>query len=247
GIKALSASVEGDAKYCKQHVSSAVQLVKMGLQDSSQRVKYDALGCLGAMAEQYAGAFQSEFHNVLVEDVISLITTNDNCTRVQGHCVSSLINFYNPQQSAAEQLEPYVDSLLNSLCRCLQEAEVEVQQECLSLVGCIALVIEVDFTRYYEAFMPGIKNILQNALAPSMSQLRSKAMECVGLIGEAVGPELFVNDAVEVMRVLVPSLQNCEGRGAPEEVSTACARICKALKQEFLPFLPLFGRKGGNG
>jgi hypothetical protein len=41
--------------------------------------------------------------------------------------------------------------------------------------------------------------------------LRGKAMECVGLIGEAVGDEAFENDAIEVMDILLTAMvsANC--------------------------------------
>jgi hypothetical protein len=37
--------------------------------------------------------------------------------------------------------------------------------------------------------IPGIKAILRSAASPDRSALRGKAMECAGLVGEAVGTE----------------------------------------------------------
>jgi hypothetical protein len=49
--------------------------------------------------------------------------------------------------------------------------------------------------------MPGIKSILIEATAPEFLELRGKAMECAGLIGEAVGVERFTADALEIMKL----------------------------------------------
>jgi hypothetical protein len=55
-------------------------------------------------------------------------------------------------------------------------------------------------------FMPGIKSIMREACAPQFELLRGKAMECVGIIGEAVGDEVFAADALEVMELLIHSI-----------------------------------------
>jgi hypothetical protein len=51
--------------------------------------------------------------------------------------------------------------------------------------------------------MPGIKNILRNATGEAQGELRGKAMQCVGLIGEAVGEAMFLQDGLEVMDILM--------------------------------------------
>jgi hypothetical protein len=43
--------------------------------------------------------------------------------------------------------------------------------------------------------------------------LRGKAMECVGLIGEAVGDEAFENDAIEVMDILLTAMVSAKTLG----------------------------------
>ncbi len=57
------------------------------------------------------------------------------------------------------------------------------------------------FAPYYDQFMPGIKSILVEATSAELVELRGKAMECAGLIGDAVGMERFSRDAIEIMRL----------------------------------------------
>jgi hypothetical protein len=69
--------------------------------------------------------------------------------------------------------------------------------------------------------------------------LRAKALECVSLVGMAVGRERFRADAGHVMQFL-RGLQGAE-LDADDPTSSyvlqAGARLCRALGPEFLPYL----------
>lgn len=54
------------------------------------------------------------------------------------------------------------------------------------------------FQKYYDAVMPFLKTILVNATDKSNRMLRAKAMECISLVGMAVGKEKFRDDAKQV-------------------------------------------------
>jgi hypothetical protein len=51
--------------------------------------------------------------------------------------------------------------------------------------------------------MPLLKTILANATSKEYSVLRGKTMECISLMGIAVGKEKFIHDAKEIMELLV--------------------------------------------
>ena len=48
---------------------------------------------------------------------------------------------------------------------------------------------EEKFLHYYDRFMPNLKYIMQNALSSDYRMLRGKTIECISLIGLAVGKE----------------------------------------------------------
>lgn len=54
--------------------------------------------------------------------------------------------------------------------------------------------------------MPGIISLLREATSADLTLLRGKAMECTGLIGEAVGVEVFAADALEIMQLFMNAL-----------------------------------------
>jgi hypothetical protein len=76
------------------------------------------------------------------------------------------------------------------------------------LDSCVAQICPEQFTVFYDHFMPGIKSLLTEATAPELSELRGKAIECAGLIGEAVGAQTFARDALEIMRIFVHAMVN---------------------------------------
>ena len=71
---------------------------------------------------------------------------------------------------------------------------------------CIATVSGEAFVPYYAGFMPGIISLLKEATSADLTLLRGKAMECTGLIGEAVGVQVFAADALEIMQLFMNAL-----------------------------------------
>lgn len=54
--------------------------------------------------------------------------------------------------------------------------------------------------------MPFLRGVMEAATAPHLVELRGKAMECVGLIGDAVRAEVFAPDALHVMHTLLGAM-----------------------------------------
>lgn len=62
----------------------------------------------------------------------------------------------------------------------------------------LPVIQQEHFQKYYDAVMPYLKAILMNATDKSNRMLRAKAMECISLVGMAVGKEKFREDAKQV-------------------------------------------------
>ena len=62
----------------------------------------------------------------------------------------------------------------------------------------IHFVFQDHFKKYYDAVMPYLKAILMNATDKSNRMLRAKSMECISLVGMAVGKDKFRDDAKQV-------------------------------------------------
>jgi len=110
--------------------------------------------------------------------------------------------------------------------------------------------------------MPLLLNVLRNADGAEYSKLRTKAMECAGLIAIAVGKEVFRPDSGTLVELLiriqsepgfdslaVASLANCRSLvEMPQDPSdtqltyylmSTWAKICQAMDVEFEPYLPV--------
>ena len=82
--------------------------------------------------------------------------------------------------------------------------------------------------------MPALKYIIQHATAAELRLLRGKTIECISLIGLAVGGEKFMNDAGEVMELL---LKSQKGTGdeelADDDPQVNCLYYCSLGRLKF--------------
>merc|ERR1719229_1054298 len=104
-------------------------------------------------------------------------------------------------------------------------------EQLVTTLASIADTVEERFETYYDRFMPALKYILQNANAPNYRLLRGKTIECISLIGLAVGKAKFLPDASEVMNLLLKSQQEDDLMQSDDPhisfMISAWARMCK--------------------
>lgn len=85
-------------------------------------------------------------------------------------------------------------------------------EQVVTSIASVADTAEEKFVPYYDLFMPSLKHIVENAVQKELRLLRGKTIECISLIGLAVGKEkvsdfskvefTVCNSAVEALRVL---------------------------------------------
>lgn len=64
------------------------------------------------------------------------------------------------------------------------------------------MLLQDRFGRYYDTLVPILRDILVRANGREYRVMRSKALECITLVGLAVGADKFRNDAVMVMQFM---------------------------------------------
>ena len=52
-------------------------------------------------------------------------------------------------------------------------------------------MVEENFAPYYDTFMPFLKQVVSTVTADAFKMVRAKAIECISLVGLAVGKEQF--------------------------------------------------------
>ncbi|KAM1114758.1 hypothetical protein PS1_005428 [Malus domestica] len=136
-------------------------------------------------------------------------------------------------------LTPYLDGVVSKLLVLLQNGKQMVQEGALTALVSVADSSQDHFQKYYDAVMPYLKAILVNATDKSNRMLHAKSMECINLVGMAVGKEKFREDAKQVMEVLM-ALQGSHMEKDDPTTSymlQAWARLCMCLGQDFLPYM----------
>ena len=114
-----------------------------------------------------------------------------------------------------------------------------VQESALTALASVADNAQTAFAKYYDAVLPFLKQILVAAGGKEHRMLRAKAVECISLVGMAVGKERFAKDAKEVMDMLM-RLQAGGFENDDETTSymqQAWTRLCKCLGADFIPYL----------
>uniref|UniRef100_A0A1W7RAB9 Importin-5 n=1 Tax=Hadrurus spadix TaxID=141984 RepID=A0A1W7RAB9_9SCOR len=247
GLMAVSAVGEGCHKQMEALLGQIVEGVLPYLQDSHPRVRYAACNCIGQMATDFAPIFEKKFHDKVIPGLLLLLDDNAN-PRVQAHAGAALVNFF--EDCPKNVLNPYLDSIVDKLETVLSSKFKELVEKGTKLVleqmvvtlASVADTAEEKFIKYYDRFMPCLKYIIENATSQELRLLRGKTIECVSLIGLAVGREKFVVDASGVMDMLLKT--QTDGAILTDDdpqlayMISAWARICKILGKQFEPYLP---------
>ena len=128
---------------------------------------------------------------------------------------------------------------MNKLLTLLQSGNKSVQEAALTALASTADNAQESFVKYYDTVLPYLKSILVNANGKEYRMLRAKAVECISLVGMAVGRARFAADAREVMDMLM----RLQSGGFEDDDPTvqymlqAWTRLCKCLGEEFIPYL----------
>lgn len=71
----------------------------------------------------------------------------------------------------------------------IQKGNKLVLEQVVTSIASVADTAEEKFVPYYDLFMPPLKHIVENAMQKELRLLRGKTIECISLIGLAVGKE----------------------------------------------------------
>ncbi|KAF0980794.1 hypothetical protein FDP41_013277 [Naegleria fowleri] len=235
GIMAISQTAEGCNEQYGKYLNEIVQMVVGRLQDPHPRVRYAAIHCAAQLSTDFAGTIQSKFHQLVVPALLQGMS--DSYAKVQSHAATAIVNFVEDCENV--YVQPYLDSILSKLLDLLKTGRRYVQEQSLSAISAVADCAEHLFIKYYDYIMPFLKEILLHGTGKQERVLRSRAIECVSLIGVAVGKEKFSPDARQIMEVLINTQQQTQDSDDPivQHLHQAYTRIAKCLGEDFIPYL----------
>ncbi|XP_013628816.1 PREDICTED: importin-5-like isoform X2 [Brassica oleracea var. oleracea] len=233
---ALAQIAEGCSKVMIKNLQQVVSMVLSQFQSPHPRVRWAAINAIGQLSTDLGPDLQNQHHQRVLPALAAAMDDLQN-PRVQAHAASAVLNF--SENCTPEILAPYLDGIVSKLLVLLQNGKQMVQEGALTALASVADSSQEHFQKYYDVVMPYLKTILMNATDKSKRMLRAKSMECISLVGMAVGKDKFKEDARQVMEVLM-SLQGTEME-ADDPITSymlqAWARLCKCLGQDFLPYM----------
>lgn len=238
-LLAISQIGEGCQKQIEAKLGDVIELALNRFGDPHPRVRWAAINCIGQMCTDFGPRIQTEFHTRIVSHLIAVMDDAGN-PRVQSHAAAAVINFCDAATPGV--IAPYLDALLGKLQGLLHSPHRITQEQAVTAIAAVADSAETQFVKYYDWFMPRLKQVLRAAAGrKELRRLRGKVMECISLVGLSVGPQKFGPDAAEVMNMLVQTAAaQSEDPDDPQGfyLMQAYARICRCLKEGFIQYLP---------
>ncbi|KAL5058955.1 hypothetical protein RYX36_030559 [Vicia faba] len=235
-LVAFAQIAEGCSKVMTKNLEHVLSMVLNSFPDPNPRVRWAAINAIGQLSTDLGPNLQINYHHLVLPALAGAMDDFQN-PRVQAHAASAVLNF--TENCNPDILIPYLDGIVSKLLVLLQGGNQMVQEGALTALASVADSSQEKFQKYYDAVTPYLKAILLNANDKSNRMLRAKAMECISLVGMAVGKEKFRDDAKQVMDVLM-SLQQSQLDADDPTASymlQAWARLCKCLGQDFLPYM----------
>ena len=216
------------------------------------RVRFAAIHCLITFSQDLGPNLQQNTHRLVIPNVVNLIRSESAHPRVQAHAVESLSMYVDMCQD--ESLMPYLKDLLLVLSQLLQSnAQLQVQSKCVAAVAAIADRAGQQFVPFYDNFVPALKSVFFQSARRGMNasgkrntheqdMLSGRCLECLTLIGMAVGKQRFGRDAIEIMEELVRqkkmilAVTSLKSTGPLASfMLSAWGRIGKCLGKDFAP------------
>ncbi|XP_065887453.1 importin-5-like isoform X2 [Dysidea avara] len=247
-LMAVSAVGEGCLKQMREMLEAVVDTILPFCQDQHHRVRFAACNAIGQLANDFAPTLQRKFHAKVVPALFVAMGDFPN-PRVQAHAGAAMVNFMElcPKNILTQYTDLLVSKLEEILAVKLKELVEKgtklVLEQMVTTVATIADTLEEQFLQYYDRFMPLLKYLMANAVQKENRLLRGKTIECISLIGLAVGKEKFMQDAGEVMQLLL-KVQTEQGDLEDDDpqisyMISAWARMCKILGDQFVQYLPV--------
>ncbi|QRV93246.1 importin subunit beta-3 [Ceratobasidium sp. AG-Ba] len=235
GLMAIAAVAEGTYQVLELEVGKVVELVVPMFADTHPRVRFAACQCIGQLCTDMQEIFQQRYTKEILSCLIPAMDAPE--ARVHCHAAKALINFCCGVE--ADELAPYLDEIVPRLLQLLNSPRRYVQEQALTTLAMVADASAEKFRLYYSSIMPLLMQALRTPATPETWALHCKAMECAGLMGIAVGREVFQQDAEELIKVLLQLQEQptTDDDSTPMHLQQTWAKVCQALGDAFEPYL----------
>ncbi|KAM3327618.1 hypothetical protein P3S68_033667 [Capsicum galapagoense] len=232
---ALSRINKSCSKVITTKLDEVVSMVVNCFQDFHPRVRWAACRASIWLLLDFSPHLHEQYRYQIFLALAAAV--EDFHPRVQAYATRALGAFC--LSNKLETLIPLLDGIVNKTLVLIQNEKQMVQLEALRALSATAQTVEEHFRTYYDTVMPHLKAILRDAHLKSDLILRARAMECISIVGKAVGKEKFRDDGKQVMEAVV-SFQGLQAKAddpSTWDMLTAFAVICECIGQELLTYI----------
>ncbi|KAJ4456603.1 putative Ran-binding protein 6 [Paratrimastix pyriformis] len=238
-LMAIALIGEGCKKMIKEEQQAhLVAMIQPAFQDPHPRVRWASVNAIGQMCNDFSPDFQRRFHAQVMPALARLMSEKEY-PLIQQHAASATINF--TEECRAETITPYLNDCLQVLYDQLLSPMQAVREQAITAVASMADTAGRQFTPYFEHFMGFLKQVftLPSFEGKEHRMFKAKTMECITLIGLAVGKETFAPHSQEILQVLY-QFQTSHPEDDDPRVGywhQAWCRVCKIMGPDFGPYL----------
>ena len=203
--------------------------------DKNPKVRYAAFHCIGQFSDDKRFDFQQRFGGTMVPALIDAF--DDDTPRVLAHVLAALTNFL--EGSNKSGVDGYIASILEPCLILIDTGISLVKESAISAIAALAEASRGDFVPYWQKTADIICNVLKNVNQCEYKQLRGQAIECLTIMGEAVGKDEFGKTAEEIIKAMVAIQQNHVDEIDPQTgyLFAGWHRLSALFKDEFVPYL----------
>eukprot|EP01029_Cantina_marsupialis_P012940 TRINITY_DN2869_c0_g2_i1.p1 TRINITY_DN2869_c0_g2~~TRINITY_DN2869_c0_g2_i1.p1 ORF type:complete len:1110 (-),score=423.97 TRINITY_DN2869_c0_g2_i1:128-3457(-) len=244
GLVALALIGDGCKTEMMQNIGEIISGVTSYFGDEHYRVRFAATHCLASFAHDFVSDenLAAKFIKTTAETVFPALKQameqNADHPRIRAHAAMALIQMCNCFHCKPSILKPVAADLLQSLFTLINSGHKTCVENAFSAVASISQVITSDFNEYYEQFLELCINAFQSDDADTT--LRARAIECLTVIAQSVGHEVFKKDSDKVIKMLLPAVENST---RDDEVQAmlirSFGRLCSVMKEDFMPYVEI--------
>lgn len=218
-----------------EEIDPIMKIILQFLESPHPKVRYAAIHCIGQLAADMKGDFARRYHANLIPLLLNVL--NDNVPRIVGHNLAALTNVL--ESCSTEAVKPHLAGVLEPCLGFLANGISLVKENALTSISTIAKVAGRAFIPYWQKTAEIVFTVLNSSTQKEHKYLRGHCIECLTLVGLAVGEEEFQKAVHEVITKMIEIQQNDIDAADPQKffLLAGWKRICILLKSRFAPYL----------
>lgn len=218
-----------------EEIDPIMKIILQFLESPQPKVRYASIHCIGQLASDMKGDFARRYHANIIPLLLNLL--NDSVPRIVGHCLAALTNVL--ENCSTEAVKPHITNILEPCLGFLVSGISLIKENALTSISTIAKVSSRAFIPYWQKTAEIVFGVLNSSTQKEHKYLRGHCVECLTLVGLAVGEEEFQKAVHDIITKMIEIQQTDIDAADPQKffLLAGWKRICILLKGRFTPYL----------